>query len=153
MSLPVSDNYLRLIPADPSFVPDAGAQARAHNLLRTRLAGADAITIRVTPDIQFVDPGSNLEGIFCPACGARLDRWWGDAIDRASASSFQELRVQVPCCGAVCSLNDLRYEWPAGFARFVLEAMNPGVPDLPAGDLALLEDILGCRLRRLWARY
>jgi hypothetical protein len=51
------------------------------------------------------------------------------------------------------SLNELRYDWPAGFARVVLEAMNPDVPDLPATALAELAQRLGAHLRVIWAHY
>ena len=48
------------------------------------------------------------------------------AMDQAYRFSFVDLAVSVPCCNAQLSLNDLRYEWPAGFARFILEAQSPG---------------------------
>jgi len=44
----------------------------------------------------------------------------------------------------------LRYVWPAGFARFVLEAMNPNISDLTAAEQGMLQETLGCRLRRIW---
>lgn len=52
--------------------------------------------------------------------------------------------IRVPCCGAVTSLSDLDYRWPAGFARFVLEASEPtlaGTLDVLA--VTQLEAILG----------
>jgi hypothetical protein len=65
----------------------------------------------------------------------------------------RESRRTVACCGALVSLNDLIYEWPAGFARFVLEAMNPNVRDIADDELASLAAILGTPLRKIWARY
>ena len=107
----------------------------------------------MTERVEFVDQGGNFEGVYCPVCGADLGEWWPAAMDRAHAGHFADLAVTAPCCGAALSLNDLRYEWPAGFARFVLEAMNPGVPDLPATTLAELEQRLGAPLRVIWAHY
>ena len=75
-------------------------------------------------------------------------------MDRAAADDFEALAVTLPCCGASSTLNDLVYHWPAGFARYVLEAMNPG----PAGfldpeQLAQLQLDLGCELRQINAHY
>jgi hypothetical protein len=51
------------------------------------------------------------------------------------------------------SLNDLVYSWPSGFARYTLEAMNPGLGSLPERVHARLESVLGCRVRVIWAHY
>ncbi len=74
-------------------------------------------------------------------------------MDDAFKVRFTALAVTTPCCGANVSLNDLNYEWPAGFARFVLEAMNPGVGDLATAEIAALAEIVGSPLRRIWAHY
>jgi hypothetical protein len=43
---------------------------------------------------------------------------------------------------------------PAGFARFVLEAMNPNVRDIAVeGEQGNLNAILGTPLRKTWAHY
>ena len=62
-------------------------------------------------------------------------------------------RLKSASCGTAVSLNDLRYEWPAGFAKFVLEAMNPNVMDLPDEGFAELSRDLGTPLRKIWAHY
>jgi hypothetical protein len=46
--------------------------------------------------------------------------------------------------------DNLHYAWPAGFGRFVLEAMNPNVSDLRPAEEALLKGTLGCDLRKIW---
>ena len=52
------------------------------------------------------------------------------------------------------NLNALRYIWPAGFARFSLCAMNPNIGGvLAAKDVSALEDVLGCKLRQVYAHY
>jgi hypothetical protein len=71
-------------------------------------------------------------------------------MDAAWDAHFRDLTTIAGCCGASVSLNDLRYVWPAGFARFVLEAMDPDVADLSAAEHAKLETTLGCELRRIW---
>ncbi|MBI3968757.1 MAG: hypothetical protein HY329_24235 [Chloroflexi bacterium] len=49
------------------------------------------------------------------------------------------------------SLNDLTYERQVGFARFILEVVNPGVLRLADEAIAQLEATLGCDLRVIWA--
>jgi len=51
---------------------------------------------------------------------------------------------------ALVSLNDLHYIWPAGFGRFVIEALNPGVRDLQPAEDDQLRQTLGCDLRKIW---
>jgi hypothetical protein len=43
----------------------------------------------------------------------------------------------------------LIYEWLQGFARFSVEAMNPGIPDLSDEQMRAFEKVLGCRVRRV----
>lgn len=73
-------------------------------------------------------------------------------MDKAQASSFNHLAVMTPCCGASSSLDDLKYELPAGFARFVLEAQDPKA-DLDDQQMQALAQIIGVGLRKIWAHY
>lgn len=85
-----------------------------------------------------------------PKCGAELDlEWWQEAMDAAAASGFEKLDIVTPCCGTRATLHDLRYEWPAGVARFVVEAMNPN-EDLTDDRLQAIGNALGCKLRKVW---
>ena len=150
----MSDSILRIIPADPALVPDVGAQQSAGTHARKAFPKADEVTVRVEEDVTFVDAGGNFEAVFCPACEAELEQErWADARDRAAASSFVNLAVSAPCCGAPTSLNDLRYEMPQGFARLIIEVMNPNTAEVPRGVERLLRDTLGCEIRFVWAHY
>ncbi|MDY7041417.1 MAG: hypothetical protein SVX38_11190, partial [Chloroflexota bacterium] len=134
-------------------VPGAAVIHRAYDLLSNYLPGSDEIDYEVTETIRFIDQGENWERVLCPVCGTELDTiWWQEAMDTAYQLGFTDLLVNLPCCSAVSSLNDLQYEWPAGFARFTLEARNPGT-DLNDDELKLLEQVLGCKLRKIWAHY
>jgi hypothetical protein len=149
----VSDNILRLIPADPYFIPGEGAQQAALDLLTAWLPSADLVNGTASDEVNFVDPGMNLQQVICPACGTPLDLGeWQGLMDAAYAIQFADLTVTMPCCGAVGSLNDLHYDWPAGFARYVLESLNPNA-DLDDAQLDELAHILGCPLRKIWAAY
>jgi hypothetical protein len=118
--------------------------------LATFVRRADAVSSEFKPTVEFFDPGGNWSGVRCPACGADAEAWWLSAMDAASEKQFADLNTTAVCCGALVSLNDLHYVWPAGFGRFVIEAMNPGVPDLQPAEEALLRETLGCDLRKIW---
>lgn len=158
----MSSTYLRLIPADPTFVPKATARQQARDLPASFVPEAWQVSATATEEVEFVDPGANFVNLSCPACGAvlwddwRPAPWWYEAMDRAHQAHFRDLIVTMPCCGARCSLNDLHYDWPAGFARFVLEAVDPWVnpwTDVTEVMIATLEHVLGCKLKRIVARY
>ena len=145
---------MRLIPRDPTFVPDLAAQRRAARLLREIAPRADDITTTVSDDVEFVDCGGNWEGVRCPHCHATLDDWWSTAFDESAASRFTELEFEVPCCGQRSALPALDFIWPVGFARFVLEARNARLAGkIPHRKLAKLERVLGCSLRLVIAHY
>ena len=149
----MSDTILKLIPVDPFFIPDENAQQAALELLTAWLPTADVVNGTASDEVNFVDPGMNLQQIFCPGCGSPLDmEVWQGFTDATYAIQFADLTVTMPCCGAVGSLNDLHYDWPAGFARYVLESLNPNA-DLDDDQLDELAHILGCPLRKIWAVY
>lgn len=149
----MSDNILKFIPVDPEYIPDDHVQESALELLTAWLPAAELVNGTVSDDIGFVDQGANWVRVLCPACGAELDvDQWQAFMDAAYPTQFTDLTVTMPCCGAVGSLNDLYYEWPAGFARYVLEALNPNA-DIDDEQFYQLEQLLGCNLRKIWAQY
>jgi hypothetical protein len=150
----MSDSILRIIPSDPAFVPDVDAQQCAAALVREAFPEADDVGLRTADDVAFVDAGANFDSVFCPKCANELAQdWWADAMDQAAAGRFVDLAVKLPCCGKTTTLNDLRYEMPQGFARFVVDVMNPTATSVPAGLEARLRETLSCELRFIWAHY
>jgi hypothetical protein len=148
----MSDTILRVIPAEPDFIPNAAAQQMALALFSSFVAKADSVQCLAEDDIRFIDPGENWESVSCPACGTDLSGWWQEAADVAYQNGFNDLTVTVPCCGATGSLNDLIYAPPAGFARFILEAVNP-VNEVSDAQIGMLAATVGCQLRKVVARY
>lgn len=147
----MSESDLRLIPTDPYFVPEPAAVEQAHRLFAAYLPASYETTASVFDKVQFVDPGGNLEKIVCPHCQSVLAiDWWKQAMDTSFAGGFLKLGVNMPCCGNRTTLNDLQYVWPAGFARFMLEAID-SERDLTDEQLRELERILGTPLRKIWA--
>lgn len=149
----MSENMLRLIPTDPLYVPSSDAQAQARTVLASLLSEGE-VSITMMEEVSFIDQGSNFERVLCPCCGAVVPmEWWSQEMDRAyGASHFQDLSIMLPCCQTPSSLNDLDYDWPAGFARFLLEARSPG-SDLTPEHVSLLASVLGCSVRKIWAHY
>ncbi|WP_354702382.1 hypothetical protein DSM112329_02740 [Paraconexibacter sp. AEG42_29] len=147
----MSDDWLQLIPTDPELVPATGAITAARAAFEVLVGPADEVLVTVTDHVCFIDAGANHERISCPRCEAEIDQaWWVRALDAASDAAFADLTVHVPCCRARLSLNDLVYDWPAGFARFVLEARNPDVSELEPAQVAALAATLGTPLRVVW---
>jgi hypothetical protein len=148
----MSGFHYRLIPTVPSYVPEAPAREAALERLKSFVSGARQVTAEVREHVEFVPAMGNFETVSCPVCGAVLDdAWWVQAMDAAySESGFTDLRVTLPCCGATSSLNDLKYHFPQGFARFVLSAVEPPVSDLDDWQVRELEELVGCTLRKIW---
>src|SRR5579859_491314 len=121
----MSDKYLRVIPTDPTYLPDPAAQTLGYALFSSFVTKADNIRAIVLDEVQFVDPGENFVSVTCPVCGADLSAWWQEAMDTAYQNQFADLTITTPCCASTGSLNDLIYEGTAGFARYILEAKNP----------------------------
>jgi hypothetical protein len=149
----MSDDFLRLIPTIPEYIPDSQTQKQLQELFASFVPQADQVSTKATDVVVFVDQGENLERIVCPGCDSQLDvLWWQTAMNLAYEKGFTDLVITTPCCGTACSLNDLKYHWPAGFARFVLEARNPNT-ELDNSHIQALEQELGCTLRKIWAHY
>ena len=104
----MSVNILKLIPADPGFVPDKAAIEVARVNLRRHLPPNVEVRAEVTENVEFVDQGANWEQIRCPNCGSVLNSgWWQDAMERAYQVRFGDLSISLPCCGTGSSLNEI----------------------------------------------
>ncbi len=149
----MSTDVLSIIPADPNFVPDDIARERAKTLFASLVPGAQEVKASVSQHVAFVDQGENFDRVYCPSCGVDVGvPWWQKSMGEAYRTKFANLSVTLPCCGAASSLNDLRYDLPAGFARFTLQATEPQ-NDIDDQDIRSLEKILGTPLRKIWAHY
>jgi hypothetical protein len=148
----MSASYYKLIPTDPDYVPDAAVRERARTRFASFVPGAEQVTAEVREHVEFVPAMGNFEAVSCPVCGTLLDNdWWVQAMDAAySERRFADLAVTLPCCGEASSLNDLRYDFPQGFARFVLSAFDPNISDLDDWQVRDLEELLDCKLRKVW---
>lgn len=141
----MSDNWLRVLPDNPKFLPPNDASVeRAQKVLRAAVSGCDELTVDTTDAPTFFDPGANWSGVVCPACGSDLEEDWGQAMERAHQTG--DLSLTTSCCETRTSLNDLRYGWPCGFARFAISALNPQ-RDVSRDAQREIEEALGTSIR------
>ncbi|SRR5258706_2136995 len=148
----MSDNYVHIIPAQPGFVPDEIRQQNAVSYFRSIAPGADQINASVSDHLEFVHCGGNFEEIRCPSCRTiiELDVWKGWMNHDYSQKGFILSHHAMPCCGARHTLHELAYEWPEGFARCDVCAMNPGIGKLSGRHERRFEEILGCPIRVIY---
>jgi hypothetical protein len=153
----MSDNWVNFVPVNPRYVPDERQIHEAVAEAYRFFPRADSVEAELPAGIEFFDPGGNFEGVFCPECKKEITDWWSDALDldgtvsgvsseRNAEVGFRLASLTLPCCGQVCTLNDLRYEVSGAFGRFALSVMNP-LEDIPPEAVPILESTLGTNLR------
>lgn len=148
----MSDNWIALISEDPGFVPDEARQDAARVRLLAIAPDAKKIKIKVTAGVQFFDCGANFERVICSTCGREVNiEWWQARMDDDYGNGAFKLNTyMVPCCGALLTLAQLKYEWPQGFARFSIDIMNPCIGELSEEQRHEFERILGTPLRVIY---
>jgi hypothetical protein len=94
----MSENWLRLIPADPRYIPSPEAQEQARRALAWLAPRAAEVRATATPHVRFIDPGANLAQVRCPACGVDVTGWRRLAMDRAwrAPASARGVRIWLP---------------------------------------------------------
>ena len=149
----MSDNILKLIPFSPTYMPDDYSIEKALTHLQQHVQSADNINVVKSNLPRFIDQGANFEKIICPNCTSLIDvNWWQEAMDKAYKNGFEDLTIKTSCCGMETSLNELKYYWPAGFARLSIEIRNPRT-EIPDDVLEKVEEILHSHIRKIWAHY
>jgi len=147
----VSDNFIILIPRDPRLIPTPTRRESALASLAQIVPEADEIELVVEEGVAFFDCGGNFERAACPQCGAELTEWWSDHMGEDYGEGGFRLAVYAtPCCAHACSLNDLVYEWPQGFARFAVSIRNAGFGELGQEHVRELAETLGTSLRLIY---
>lgn len=142
----MADAYIKIIPTEPRYsVSESVLNEITENLKSFVLADAISAEIYKTP--HFIDCGANLEEIKCPICEAALSfDWWGKAMDDAAKTGFEDIEIILPYCSTLSSLNDLKYQFPCGFAEFELSILNP-VSELSQESIRQIEFMLKTSVR------
>lgn len=147
----MSDNWIRLIPADPRFVPEPSRARAVVEVVTGWMTAAVEIRILSDGDVVFVDSGANFESVSCCTCAQQLDLgWWSEQMTKAHETGFRDLATTCPMCQVDVSLNDLCYDWPQGFASWCLDILNPGISHLTTDQIDKIAQGLGHPVRVIY---
>lgn len=162
----MSDNYLKIIPVQKDFIPEKSTHQAAISFLEGLTPDGDEVQIEIYKELTFIDQGQNLEEIICPSCqnSFKQDIYSEEEIDcekifekineQAENGELDSGIIEMSCCGNIVNTTDLIFEWPAGFAKFELSALNPELErPISESDITMLSNILGCKLLQIWAHY
>jgi hypothetical protein len=158
----VSDIVLKLIPADPGFVPTTAVGDACLRLLEQLVGPHDFAEATTFDEVMFIDAGECEEAGVCPGChkefvrGVREpgshDHLFGD-IRFIGGDSFDTFTVPMPCCGRTVLFRDIAFR-DGAFARYQVAVWSPEDPTpLTREQLAQLAAVLGAPVRQVWAKY
>ena len=143
-----SGHQLRIIPSDPFYEPSPDIQDACLRLLIERFRNNE-MTSTLYKEVSFIDQGQNFEAVVCDRCGQEMDmEAWQTRMGVAYETRFTDLSIVTPCCNKPSSLNDLKYQGPAGFARYVLSVIDPPA-EVDAEVLSELERVLGTKVKTI----
>ena len=84
----MSFSYLKIIPNDPTYVPDQLSQDKAKNFLSDIYKGV--IKLEATENIEFIDQGDGFESVSCNKCGKEIDiEYWQEAMNSSYEQHFK----------------------------------------------------------------
>ena len=148
----MSVSFLNLIPIKPNFVPSGPMQEKGKVFLKNIFLGEETEFI-TTDGIEFIDQGENFKNVSCNLCNQIIEiEFWQTQMNKCYEKHFNDLAFTTECCKKQTTLNDLIYNSPAGFGRFVIKIRNPE-KDMDVKQIKELEVILGVNIRQIWAHY
>jgi len=148
----MSLTILKILSTNPSYVPEKIKQDKAKVFL-AELYKNNEVEFYNTDLIEFIDQGENFEKVSCNLCGQEIEiEDWQSAMDKAYENLFSDLDFTTLCCHKKTSLNDLTYNMTAGFAKFVI-TISDAENEIGEKGINNLEEILGTKLKIIWARY
>lgn len=154
----VSDHFIRLIPTNKHWQPSPESAEAATAYVAGLFSGPEDDVEEVEHDfydqVTLIDAGENTTRISCSNCASDIDVQWFFELTGYGQGPCS-LDIRVPCCGAIVAIDSLRYDWPVGFARFEVSAMNPtrAKYELDAAELAEVAALLGHPVVQILAHY
>ena len=123
----MSDTIYKIIPEIYDFYPTNTKSIEGAVQILKMYIKADKITWDVFENPVFIDCGSNFESVSCPFCEENIDiDDWQEMLSLSyEKSCFNNIDILLPCCKKMSTLNNLRYNSDCGFAKFVIEVLNP----------------------------
>lgn len=129
-------------------MPEKSAADQVIGLLRQVAPLAGDIAARKAAKPQLMDAGANLERILCTECLQEQDiDWWVGAVTADhTPQGFRLADVEMPCCGAKMTLNELAYHGAQAFGIFAIEVIDPKIKTLSEQVIETAEAALGTPL-------
>ena len=155
----MSEYIVKIIPRKPDHIIGKTAAENVIGLLKTFTENTsgyyDEIKYEEYDNTEFIDCGSDLETIKCPVCGELLDEdKWSESVNAAYETGFSSLETVMPCCGGRCSLNELDYYFPVGFAKCCISILNCTFRDkLNDETIRKISEIIGEDIKLIDAHY
>jgi hypothetical protein len=148
----MSENYLIIIPELPDFVPEKSKQLQASLYFQSIESPGTKIEVSVYKRVRYFHCGGNFEYIKCPFCETDIDiETWQNWMDiDFDGEGFILNSYKLPCCGNSCALNELKYHFPQGFARFQLKALDYSIGQFSPDQLEKFTQILGCKIHVIY---
>ncbi|WMW80889.1 hypothetical protein RF679_01080 [Undibacterium cyanobacteriorum] len=160
MSANRMDTTLSVIPNDMYFTPTPEAANEALACLSQLFPYADNYKVEIFSEPRFICPELLAESVTCPVChtnsirigpiGSAERKWFAQIDEEMNDQPIEGVTAVLPACGHSVPFAQLNFNYPAGFARFVLRAnhslwndeyLSPGAP--LTEQKAALEAILG----------
>lgn len=150
----MSTHILYIIPTSPDYIPSDNQQKEALRLVKDKYPRHE-VTSEVSLEVCFVDQGQNFDKVSCNHCLVELEiDFWKEKMDEAYMTLFKNLQFKSNCCNNETSLNDLIYDMPAGFAKYVISIVNPEYEESSnSGFLSRIESVLDSSVKLIWAHY
>ncbi len=141
------------VPVNPHYIPGTPAISAAGAYIKEHYPKSHSVEAISREGVDVFFPGLNMTACHCPECGAALaDEAWQAILvaDHAETKGFYLLAHPVPCCRALVTPRELKFDWPVAFGKFALRITDP---DFDTASQAAsvrvakeLEPILGCEL-------
>lgn len=151
----MSDDYIIIIPEMPEYLPDPEIQSKCLSYFHSIVPDSTEISNITSNFIQFVNCGENFEYIKCPSCNKTLDvEIWQCWMSMDYAEKGFNLNFhKMFCCGIKHTLHELKYQWPQGFAKYQLSALNSNIGQISNIQRRTFEKLLACPVRIIYRRY
>ena len=142
---------VEFVPTNPHFTPGTPAISAAGAYVKERYPGCERVEAISREGVDVFFPGLNLMSCSCPECGGAVsDEVWQKMLadDYVQMKGFYLLAYPLPCCAALVTPRELKFDWPVAFGKFALRITGPSfdtTDDAASHRVASeLAPILGC---------
>ncbi len=143
----MSDNTTKIIPKEANQIPHPSKVRECVQMLSTLLSLEKTPKVTEFDTLIFHDCGQNFENIICPNCNSKIDfDSWHEWMGIFTENPITLKSFTLPCCNTICDLNNLIYEEPQGFSKFVIELYDSDFESV-IDKLSVIQEKLDCEIR------